>query len=107
MKFTKPVYFLHARLQHADFSGSEFQQQASFSGAQFHQAKFFKTKFQQADFLGAEFDEVNFIEINFPNNYIVKGENNKLHINRDIPVIFDYSTFKGRVRLIGSVNVYF
>jgi hypothetical protein len=96
-KFTKPVYFLGATFQQqAYFLGATFQQQAYFSYATFQQqVYFFRTTFQQqADFSRANFiGEVEFINTTFPNED---------RTNKHIPIRFDYSTFRSRVRFIGK-----
>jgi uncharacterized protein YjbI with pentapeptide repeats len=127
-KFTKPVYFSNATFQRADFSNVEFQQEANFSFATFQQqanfsyatfqqeADFSKATFQQEEyfshatfqqayFLGATFQqqadfsyanfigEVEFINTTFPNED---------RTNKHIPIRFDYSTFRSRVRFIGK-----
>jgi hypothetical protein len=87
-KFTKPVYFSNATFQQqAIFLGSAFQQQANFSFATFQ---------QQADFLDTDFiGEVEFNNTTF---------SNEDRTNKYIPIIFDYSTFRSRVRFIGKSN---
>jgi len=115
-KFNKPVYFSDAIFQRADFLFATFQR-ADFSGAKFQQACFSNSKFQQeAYFLGAKFQqeadfsyakfqqqadfsyadfigEVEFINTTFPNED---------RTNKHIPIRFDYSTFRSRVRFIGK-----
>jgi uncharacterized protein YjbI with pentapeptide repeats len=126
-KFQQEAYFSFATFQQANFSDATFQQQANFLSATFQQADFLGSEFQKADFLDTTFQqqacfsnskfqqeadfsyakfqqeadfsfanfigEVEFINTTFPN---------KDRTNKYIPIIFDYSTFRSRVRFIGN-----
>jgi len=65
-KFTKPVYFLGAKFQQANFLLAIFHQQADFSDVIFQQANFSGATFhQQANFLGATFQQAYFLRATF------------------------------------------
>jgi uncharacterized protein YjbI with pentapeptide repeats len=85
-RFQQQVYFLNATFQEAIFLYATFQQQVYFLKATFQQANF-----SYADFIG----EVEFINTTFPNED---------RTNKHIPIRFDYSTFRSRVRFIGDSN---
>jgi uncharacterized protein YjbI with pentapeptide repeats len=95
--------FLHATFQKADFSRATFQE-ADFFSSKFQEADFLRTKFQQADFAYATFQQANFSyadfigEVEF-NNTTFPNED---RTNKHIPIRFDYSTFRSRVRFIGK-----
>jgi uncharacterized protein YjbI with pentapeptide repeats len=94
--FKQQVYFSYATFkQQVYFSYATFQQQANFLNATFKQQVYFSDAiFQKADFLDADFiGEVEFINTTFPNED---------RTNKHIPIRFDYSTFRSRVRFIGN-----
>ena len=93
--FHQQANFSSAKFQQANFSSAIFHQQVDFSGATFHQqVDFSGSTFQQANFSFADFiGEVEFINTTFPNED---------RTNKHIPIRFDYSTFRSRVRFIGK-----
>jgi uncharacterized protein YjbI with pentapeptide repeats len=126
--FQQQANFSRAIFQQADFSGAIFQQQANFLYATFQQqanffrttfqqqANFFRTTFQQqadffsatfqqqADFLYATFQQADFSYANFIGEveFIYTTFPNEDRTNKHIPIRFDYSTFRSRVRFIGN-----
>jgi uncharacterized protein YjbI with pentapeptide repeats len=97
--------FLHATFQKADFSRATFQE-ADFFSSKFQEADFLRTKFQQADFPYATFQQANFSYADFIGEveFIYTTFPNEDRTNKHIPIRFDYSTFRSRVRFIGKSN---
>jgi uncharacterized protein YjbI with pentapeptide repeats len=129
-KFQQQAYFSRATFQQqADFSFAKFQQQVYFSNATFQQqvyflgatfqqeANFLIATFQKADFSGAIFQQADFLSVTFQQEadflyadfigeveFINTTFSNEDRTNKHIPIRFDYSTFRSRVRFIGDSN---
>lgn len=100
--FEKEVRFKNTRFDHeAFFPMAEFKDKADFSGASFNgKTNFSNCTISRVDFSAVDFtDEVDFFFSHFPEFRYQKNDE-----DYEIPIRFDYATFRKRVRFVGKPN---